>query len=855
LSNLQSLLDFWKRDEQTAPNFFAWKTTPPRPAQTHPFPTDLPAALQEALSARGIGQLYSHQLSAWTQSRAEKNIILSTGTASGKTLSYNLPVLASMLQNPQARALYLFPTKALTQDQLSTLTGLSIQTFQHLHFSSAIYDGDTPSKDRPSIRKNARIVLSNPDMLHTGILPHHANWSDFFSNLKFIVIDEAHTYRGVFGSHVANVIRRLKRVANFYGARPHFILASATIGNPQDLAEHLIEEPVELIDNDGSSRGERHFIIYNPPVTDPALGLRKSALLESVRLTNDLLAHDVQSVVFARTRRSVEIILTYLQGQLGEVKSKREDPSDFSFITSSSIRGYRSGYLSAQRREIEQGLRDGSVKTVVATTALELGIDIGGLGAAILVGYPGTIASARQQSGRAGRGDEPAVSVMVASPSPLDQFLAHHPEYFFGSSPEMALVNPNHLLILLEHLRCAMFELPFQKGDGFGSISDELLEEYLQFMVANQDAHFSNEKYFWMRDQYPAANISLRSASPQSVVLQAAAEDGKPTTIGTVDGESAAWMVHPGAIYMHEGQQYFVQEFDLEGHVAQLVPVGLDYYTEAQKNSEIEVINEMAQSTVPGGLKAYGEIQVTTQVVGYRKIRWFTYETLGQEPLEMPPSQLQTTGYWLSLSEEIVNRLRDAGVWTNDSNEYGPDWPKIRERVRARDGFKCQVCGTSETTRQHDVHHKMPFRSFIRNGQVDRELANRLENLATLCPSCHHKVEQNVRIRSGLAGLGFVLGNLAPLFLMCDTRDLGVHTDPAGTINGQPSVVLYDLVPAGIGFSQKLFEMHDELIQRAFELVSQCPCEDGCPSCVGPGGENGVGGKQETLEILRELTS
>jgi DEAD/DEAH box helicase domain-containing protein len=854
LNNIQSLLDFWKRDEQTAPNFFAWKTTPPRPAQTHPFPNDLPAALREALSARGINQLYSHQLSAWTQSRGGKNIILSTGTASGKTLSYNLPVLASMLQNPEARALYLFPTKALTQDQLSTLTAFSIQTFQHLHFASAIYDGDTPQKDRSSIRKNARIVLSNPDMLHTGILPHHSNWSDFFSNLKFIVIDEAHTYRGVFGSHVANVIRRLKRVANFYGAKPQFILASATIGNPAELAERLIEEPVELIDNDGSSRGERHFIIYNPPVTDAALGLRKSALLESVRLTNDLLKHNVQSVVFARTRRSVEIILTYLQGnQESGGGNWDEFPDARRPVLNSQIRGYRSGYLSAQRREIEQGLRDGSVKTVVATTALELGIDIGGLGAAILVGYPGTIASARQQSGRAGRGDDPALSVMVASPNPLDQFLAHHPEYFFGRSPEMALVNPNHLLILLEHLRCAMFELPFQKGDGFGSISDELLDEYLEFLVANQDAHFSNEKYFWMRDQYPAANISLRSASPQSVVLQAAAEDGKPTTIGTVDGESAAWMVHPGAIYMHEGQQYFVQEFDLEGHVAQLVPVGLDYYTEAQKKSEIQVLNQTAHEIVPGGDKNYGEIQVTTQVVGYRKIRWFTYETLGQEPLEMPPSELQTTGYWVSLSEDVVSQLRDAGVWTNDSNEYGPDWPKIRERARARDGYKCQVCGTPETTRQHDVHHKMPFRSFLRDGMIDREQANRLENLATLCPPCHHKVEQNVRIRSGLAGLGFVLGNLAPLFLMCDTRDLGVHTDPAGTVNGQPTVVLYDLVPAGIGFSQKLFEIHDELIQRAFELVSQCECEDGCPSCVGPGGENGVGGKQETLAILKEM--
>jgi DEAD/DEAH box helicase domain-containing protein len=840
---IQSLLDFWKRDEQTAPNISAWQTTPPRAAQLCPFPTDLLIPLRETLSTRGISSLYSHQLSAWDNVRAGKNIILSTSTASGKTLAYNLPVLAALLENPEARALYLFPTKALAQDQHSNLQ--SIQS-SLVNLKSSIYDGDTPQAHRPSIRKNARIVLSNPDMLHTGILPHHVNWADFFSNLKFVVIDEAHTYRGVFGSHVANVLRRLKRVANFYGAKPQFILASATIGNPKELAEALIKEEVELIDNDGSSRGERHFIIYNPPVTDAALGLRKSSLLESVRLATDLFNHDIQSIVFARTRRSVEIILTYLQG---EVKSKRENTFHFSLITSNSIRGYRSGYLPHQRREIEQGLRDGSVKTVVATTALELGIDIGGLGAAVIVGYPGTIASARQQSGRAGRGDSPAASILVASPSPLDQFLAHHPDYFFGSSPEQALVNPNHLLILLEHLRCAMFELPFKKGEGFGGISDELLEEYLQFMIASQDAHFSDEKYYWMKDQYPAANISLRSASPQSVVLQSVTEDGRPLTVGTVDGESAAWMVHPGAIYMHEGQQYFVQEYDAENHVAQLIPVGLDYYTEAQQNSEIEVLSVNEQTAVPGSEKAYGEIQVTTQVVGFRKLRWFTLENLGEEPLDMPPSELQTTGYWISLSEEALSRLRDAGNWSNDPNNYGPDWGRIRDRVRARDGYHCQVCGTVESARQHDVHHKIPFRSFASAAE-----ANRLDNLVTLCNSCHRKVEQNVRIRSGLAGLGFALGNLAPLFLMCDLRDLGTHTDPAWKpANGLPSVVLYDLVTAGIGFSQKLFEIHDELILRALELVSECGCEDGCPSCVGPGGENGVGGKQETLAILREL--
>jgi DEAD/DEAH box helicase domain-containing protein len=837
LDPIQDLLDFWKGDTDTGPNFSAWRTTPARASQTHPFPNDMPAPLREALASRGIDSLYSHQLSAWAASRAGKNVVLATGTASGKTFAYSLPVLASMLQDPTSRALYLFPTKALTQDQLSTLA--------HFNVPAAVYDGDTSQKDRAAIRRSANVVLSNPDMLHTGILPHHANWSDFFTNLKFIVIDEMHIYRGVFGSHVANVIRRLKRVAKFYGANPQFILASATIGNPKQLAENLIEEAVELVDNDGSSRGERHFVIYNPPVINPTLGLRRSSLLEGVRLTQHLLVRNIQSVVFARTRRSVEILLTHLQ----ESAKSQHQSDDFPLPADSSvIRGYRSGYLPNQRREIELGLRDGSVKTVVATNALELGIDIGGLGAAVLVGYPGTIASARQQAGRAGRGDAPAVSLLVASSNPLDQFLAHHPEYFFGSSPEMALVNPNHLLILLEHLRCAMFELPFQRGDGFGSLSDELVDEYLEFLVSNQESHFSNEKYYWMKDQYPAANISLRSASPQSVVLQSTDQDGRPIAIGTVDGESASWMVHPGAIYMHEAQQYFVQELSLDNHIAQLVPVGLDYYTEAQRQSEIQILACMAQVAVPGGDKGYGEIQVTTQVVGFKKLRWFTNENLGEEPLQLPPSELQTTGYWLSLSEKTVSRLREAGLWTNDTNQYGPDWSKLREQARARDQYKCQVCGAPETTRQHDIHHRVPFRTF-----TDITQANRLENLITLCRTCHQQVEQNVRIRSGLAGLGFVLGNLAPLFLMCDTRDLGGHTDPAGAITGQPSVVLYDLVPAGLGFSQKLFEIHHELVQRAFELVTECACEDGCPSCVGPGGENGAGGKKETTEILRQL--
>jgi DEAD/DEAH box helicase domain-containing protein len=841
---LASLLDFWKRDPETAPNLVAWQTLPARPAQTHPFPDDLPAPVTQTLIAAGIHTLYSHQLEAWTHAGAGENVILSTGTASGKTLSYNLPVFASLIHDPNARALYLFPTKALAQDQLSNLQSL-VTNLQTL--TPAIYDGDTPQSARSAIRKNARIVLSNPDMLHTGILPHHTNWLDFFSNLRFVVIDETHTYRGVFGSHVANVIRRLKRVAVFYGAKPQFILASATIGNPKELAERIIEEPVHLIDTDGSARGPRHFIIYNPPITDPSLGLRKSSLLEGVRLSQDLLNQDVQSVIFARSRRSVEIILRYLQ----ENQSLHEASSLPSPISNlHSIRGYRSGYLPTQRREIEKGLREGTVKTVVATNALELGIDIGGLGAAILVGYPGTVASARQQAGRAGRGLESAAAVMVASASPLDQFLAHHPEYFFERSPEQALVNPDHLLILLEHLRCAMFELPFQKGEGFGSLPGEIVDEYLQFLLSNSEAHLSNEKYYWMADQYPAANISLRSASPQGVVLQAMTTDDRPLTIGTVDGESALWMVHPGAIYLHEAQSFFVKDLNLEEHIAYLTPILSDHYTEPLRGTEVTVLSESANESARGAEKKWGELQVTTQVTGFRKRRWYTHENLGEEPLDLPPTDLMTTGYWVSLSEETVSHLREMGAWTNDPNNYGPGWSQIRDRVRARDKYTCQVCGAVEANRQHDVHHKVPFRAFTSFVE-----ANRLDNLTTLCPSCHHKVEQNVRMRSGLSGLAYVLGNLAPLFLMCDAGDLGSHVEPVENQNfGQPTIVLYDAIPAGIGFSEKLFELHDELMARALELVSECPCTDGCPSCVGPGGENGYGGKQEALEILKELT-
>ena len=847
--SVQKLLSRWRSDPEVGGNVVVWRALPARPAQFDALPTDLHPSLAQAVQASGIQRLFTHQAASWRHLRQGRNVVVVTGTASGKTLCYNLPILQSLLEDPQARSLYLFPTKALAQDQaaalrnlISALEGCDPQLEERL--ASAVYDGDTPAGSRPIIRKNARLVLSNPDMLHTGILPHHTAWMEFFSHLRFVVLDEVHTYRGVFGSHVANVLRRLKRIARFYGADPQFVLTSATIANPAELAERLVEAPVALVDQDGSGRGPKTFLIYNPPVVDQRLGVRRSALTESVRLADDLLAYGVQTILFARSRRSVELILSYLRQM--EAAAPWRSVEDVPL--QESLRGYRSGYLPRQRRAIERGLRSGQVRSVVATNALELGIDIGGMGAAVLVGYPGSIAGTWQQAGRAGRGEQPSLAALVSTADPLDQFLAHHPEYFFARSPEQALINPDNLLILLGHLRCAAFELPFHEGEGFGNVAVGQVAEFLAFLEAQGELHASQGRYFWMADQYPAQAISLRSASANNVVLQAM-QDGELTTLGQVDEGSAHWMVHPQAIYLHEGRSFIVEALDLENHLANLRPIEPDYYTEPRQETTVTLLELLQESEVAGGRRNYGEVQVTSQVTGFRKVRWYTHEQLGMGEVDLPPVALQTTAYWLALDETTVDRLRQEGLWRSDPNQYGSNWQKQRSLARQRDGYVCQLCGAPEGEREHEVHHKTPFRMFT--SYLD---ANQLENLVTLCHACHRRVETAVRVRSGLAGLGYVLGQLAPLFLMCDVRDLGVHSDPQSPLaNGQPTVVVYDQVPAGIGLSQRLYEIHDELVQRAAELVSGCACEDGCPSCVGPGGENGLGGKTETLAILEAL--
>ena len=830
---LERLLSVWHSQAEISENIVEWHIEPERPAQWVDFPATLHPALAAALKSNGVHRLYSHQARAIDAALQGDHLVVVTGTASGKTLCYNLPIVDAFVRQPELRALYIFPTKALTQDQLAGLNRLTMSLESRP--AAAIYDGDTSTAARPKIRCQARVILTNPDMVHISILPHHTLWADFFRNLQFIVIDEIHMYRGIFGSHLANLVRRIKRVAAFYGAYPQFFLTSATIGNPQELAEHLIEAPVTVVDQDGSPHGRQHILLYNPPIVNAELGVRRGASSEAIRLTSDLLAYQVQTILFAKARRSVELMLRALR----EKETAR----------AGQIRGYRSGYLARERREIENDLRSGQAKAVVATNALELGIDIGSLDAAILVGYPGTIAATRQQAGRAGRRSDSSLAVLVASASPLDQFLMKHPEYIFEKSPEHALIDPDNLLILLAHLRCAAFELPFKIGESFGSASQSLVDGLLEILAQSGEIHLSNHKYFWTADQYPADKISLRTTAESPVVLQAEIDD-RLQVIGQIDDSSARWMVHQGAIYLHEGQEFEVSELNLERNFAVMAPVKVDFYTEAIQKVTIEQISLLKQETVLGGEKFYGEILVTSQVTGYKRIRWGSMEVLGEHTLDLPPTQLRTTAYWLSLDEQTIDLLRSAGQWNNDPNQYGPNWNHMRNQARQRDQYTCQFCGMVEQGQAHHVHHKRPFRSFP--SLIE---ANQLDNLITLCPTCHQRAEQAIRMRTGLSGLAYELHHLAPLFLMCDINDIGCLADPKSDLaDGQPAVILYDLVPAGIGLSDRLFQVHETLAKNALELVAACECPEGCPGCVGPAGENGTGGKVETLAILKRIS-
>ncbi|MFJ5757764.1 DEAD/DEAH box helicase [Neobacillus sp. NPDC093182] len=635
--NLQEILADLKINDSFKENIVTWKTLEAKEAQTVSLPDNLHTALRDSLTSKGVEKLYTHQKTAYKSIMAGNSIVAVTPTASGKTLCYNLPVLQSILSNPNARALYMFPTKALAQDQKSEINEI-IQA-AGIDINSYTYDGDTPANIRQKVRKAGHVVITNPDMLHSAILPHHTKWVSLFENLKFVVIDELHTYRGVFGSHVANVIRRLKRICRYYGSNPVFICTSATIANPLELAENLTEEKMVLIDNNGAPSGNKHFLFYNPPIVNKPLNIRRSATLEVRKIAGELLKNKIQTIVFARSRVRVEIILTYLQ----ELVKNQLGPK--------SIMGYRGGYLPTERRKIEKGLRSGDIYGVVSTNALELGVDIGQLQVCIMTGYPGTISSAWQQAGRAGRRHGEALVIMVASSSPLDQYIIQNPEYFFNKSPETARINPDNLIILIDHMKCAAFELPFKAGEQFGNVGTEDLLEYL---TEERILYQNGDKWYWMNDSFPAHNISLRSASQENVIIVDQSDVANARVIGEMDRFSAMTLLHDEAIYLHQGTQFQVEKLDWEEKKAFVREVDVDYFTDANLAVQLKVLEEDKLNQLEYAEVGYGDVSVRAMATIFKKIKFETHENIGSGPIHLPEEELHTSAAWISLNKSFA---------------------------------------------------------------------------------------------------------------------------------------------------------------------------------------------------------
>jgi DEAD/DEAH box helicase domain-containing protein len=812
----------------------AVRCVPATAALYAPFPADLDERLQQALASRGISQLFTHQAEAVAHAMAGRHVVVVTPTASGKTLCYNAPVLHAILRDPSSRALYLFPTKALAQDQLAELqtmcdvlsgtglrgsgTGLCESVEKDLSprdvsptsFSSPAigvftYDGDTPQDARRTIRARAHIVLSNPDMLHSGILPHHPRWAKLFENLRYVVLDELHAYRGVFGSHLGNVLRRLRRICRHYGSDPVFICSSATIANPKELAERLTEQPFELVDRSGAPRGEKFFVFVNPPVVNRQLGIRRSYLSETRRVASEFLKRNLQIIVFAQSRLSTEILTTYLKddfkGWHGGRAVSGADPSP-------AIRGYRGGYLPLRRREIEKGLREGAVRAVVSTNALELGIDIGALDVCVMAGYPGTIAATWQRAGRAGRRSGRSAAILVASSAPIDQFVVRNPAFFFDASPERALIDPDNLHILVDHIKCAAFELPFDGREQFGKHD---LQEILGILAEQGLVHPTPGRpgtcgpdddgavqWTWTSESYPADAVSLRSVSSDNFVVVDTTDDTR--VIGETDFTSGPATLHPKAIYIVEGQLFQVERLDFEGRKAFVRAIDCDYYTTAITYTKVTVLDTFAESAEDGrgspraygsacgpseapegrpaepgrrasasgggAPRAYGEVHVVSRVVGFKKIKFYTNENVGSGELDLPEQQMHTTSYWVTVPAAVTAAL-----------PYAAD---------------------------------------------DR--------------------------RDGIVALAFAMKQVAQLLLMCDGHDVGLSIDSPA--DGEHKIFIYDNYPGGIGFSEPLFRMHGELLTATRRLIAECECENGCPGCVGPVGNTGPLAKPAALRIL-----
>ena len=619
-------------------NVTAWRVMPERKACYGSFPASLDPRVIDVLRRKGIDRPYIHQCQAIEAAIARQDFVVVTPTASGKTLCYNVPVLDAILKDESARALYLFPTKALSSDQVAEL--YSMIEDMGADVKAYTYDGDTPASARSAIRQAGHVVVTNPDMLHQGILPHHAKWVKLFENLRYVVIDEIHAYRGVFGSNLANVIRRLKRICAFYGSEPTFICCSATIRNPKELAETMTGCEMRLIDQNGAPAGERHVIFYNPPVINAQLGIRAGSIPETRNIAASLLKCGIQNIVFARARLTVEVLVRYLKDMV-------RDPLG----NAGKVRGYRGGYLATQRREIERELRAGNITTVVSTNALELGIDIGQLDACVLCGYPGTIASTWQQAGRAGRRGSVSLLIVVASSSPLDQYIINHPDYFFEQSAEQALINPDNLYILLNHIKCAAYELPFEENEKFAGLEDT--PELLGYLEDQSILRRVGGRYYWMAEEFPQAGINLRSASDQNFLIIDITDPKKHRVIGEMDRFTVPMLLHQYAIYMHEGTQYQVEKLDFDDKKGYVRRVDVGYYTDADLTTSLKVLDEFDSGASGPWMRSRGEVLVSSIVTVFKKIKFDTHENLGWGPVTLPELEMQTTACWWTLPDEL----------------------------------------------------------------------------------------------------------------------------------------------------------------------------------------------------------
>lgn len=754
--SVRDILEHWQEDPRIARNLVLETCQDPRDPRLSPWPHDLPEGVQRALRARKIESLFAHQAQALRLARDGHHTVVATPTASGKSLCYNLPVLDQLGRDPHARALYLFPTKALARDQEAALMRLLQDA--GLNSGAVTFDGDTPGDARRAAKERAGVVLTNPDMLHAGMLPHHTTWARLFADLRYVVIDELHAYRGVFGSHLANVVRRLRRVAEFHGSQPTFLFASATIGNPGEHATRIAGQKVALVGENGAPRGPRHVVFYNPPVVNAELGIRQSYLKATVRLTMDLVRGQVPTLVFGQSRNAVEVMLKYLRDRLSH---EGFDPD--------CVHAYRGGYLPQTRREIERRLRDGDILCVVATNALELGIDVGALDAVVSAGYPGSVASLWQRFGRAGRRGAPSLAVLVGSSAPLDQYFALQPEALVTAPVEKARIDPDNIEILIQHLKCGAFELPFEEGTSFGDVPGDAVQDALDFLTEHEVVHPSvgpsgKTVYHWSTDSYPASHVSLRSVGWDNVVIVNAATG---ETLAEMDWRSAHTMLHEQAIYQHGAQQYQVEKLDLENRKAFVRHVDPGYYTTAKTHTKVTVIEEEDMGTLRFGTEHFlgvglGEVSVVEKVVGFKKIRYHTHENVGYGDVRLPEMQMHTTSFWLTFPVHLV------------------------EAVAA------------------------PRASVV----------------------------------DALRGLGQAMHTVAAADLMVDPNDLGRtlnDQDPAEASADSgppqlfdPTLFLFDRIPGGVGLASQLYADAQPLLERTRDLIEACPCERGCPACIGP---------------------